>query len=295
VPTGLVPQSLASDGASLYWTANDIGFPGPGYAGLYRDGLFQMNWFGRASDLAVDSYGIVAWDALAGAPVLGLGGGSTVPLFTPTGQIRSLAIDPSNVYLTEWPGGGVGEGPTNLVAVSRFGSISSSYGFPASDRALTAVAVDPTISDVVMGTDSGAIRWMSFDGLSTDMYATGIEPPVALVVFHGYVGRGTVAPSTIAFWLGKSGNLFSMELPAGPVRNLTPDMPAHAVGELALVADSDGVYWVDSAYGMVAEWRALYDDVVVLSWPSSSPRRVAVMGSEVAWLEASGAVRSVAK
>lgn len=296
-------QDIASDGSTVYWLAT--GLTAGTQSQASDGGARTWTWVGRATRLEVDPWGMVAWDVILGAPVYAtdIPSGSPPAIFYPSGAIRSLSLDPAYAYLVE-AGGGPGETPNDLVAVPRIGGPSLGYQF-TTETTLTAVASErpsSTLTNIVVGSDQRNLRWVSWDGTASGSYASGVEAPVAMVVFEGFVGPSATTSSRVLFWLGATGGLFRKELPSGPVVTVVPPVATPST-YLDLHADADGIYWVDYTPGyqpFVAEWRAAYDDLLYLALgdPSNPPFRVAATGSGnpyVYWMHTDGSIYGVPK
>jgi hypothetical protein len=308
------PPDLGSDGASWYWMINDyLGVSGR--ASIFKDGLPGAQWVGYSSRIEVDALGAVLWSGRGGDSIWEVprGAAAATLLFTPNSGVRSLALDPGYAYFSELGSAAAGESAVDLVEIFRAQNATpgqmAGHKF-SGDVALTAVALEhPAAADsrAVVGTASGALRWLSYDLNTNGTYATGIEAPAALVAFTGLVGPGATTPQTLLFWVGETGNLFGKILPDGPVVNLT-GWRTSSTGSVDLFADGDGVYWVDSGFqgsnvgssgtwGLVGEWRASYDDVVILYLSATGrPTRVAANATQVAWIDGgTGAIWDVHK
>ena len=99
---------------------------------------------------------------------------------------------------------------------------------------------------------------------------------------------------TIAFWITATGDVFAKYLPSGPVHNVYQSPVGTSPAAVDIVADWNGVYWADSANAIVAGWRALQDDVVLLAYPAY-PTHITVRNAfEVVWSEG-GELRSTSK
>jgi hypothetical protein len=312
-----IPLDIAYDGTSLYWVVNDV--PSPGRVSLYRSGAHVVDWAGAAMRVEADAYGAVMWSTRTGDPILEWRTGDVVPtlLFTPTSAPRSMALDPGYAYFSEVGSTATHESAVDLIEIRREpNALPGSFFYKTftGDVGLGAVALESpgsSASRAIVGTDSGALRWVSYDLATSGTYASAVEAPLALAVYNGVVGGGTTIQS-IAFWLGASGNLYAKILPGGPVVPLvTWRIPSTAgAAGLDLHADAGGVYWVDAGfqganvnsaysgtYGIVGEWRAAYDDTIILHLSQTDrPIRVTADADQVVWLDGpTGGVYGVAK
>jgi hypothetical protein len=310
-PTGIPPTDVASDGLSFYWAACNVA---TGRVTLFKDGVAGVNFPGCATRIEADAYGVVLWSENSGQSIWEIRSGDLAPtlLFTPNSGVRSLALDPNYAYFSEFGAAAAGETATDLLEIRRQPTATpgSFYGHAfTGDGGLTAVALEQPLtaqSNVVVGTETGALRWLSYDLRSSGTWAAGIETPAAIAAYHGQFG-GVTTPRTIVFWVGDTGNLYGKILPDGPIVNLT-NWTRPSTGLVDIFADGDGVYWADSGfqaanvgssgtYGLVGEWRAAYDDVVVLYLsPTGRPAKVAATSTHVGWYDAgAGAIFDVHK
>lgn len=317
-PVGTNPADLAYDGTSLFLVLNNS--PAAGQVSLWQDGAPVLTWTGRANRVEADTSGAVVWSTLTGDSIWEYRAGDVVPtlLFAPTSAPRNMALDPSYAYFSELGSTATHESAVDLVEVKRAPNAQPGHFLAQTftgDVGIGGVALENPASSssrAIVGTDNGALRWVSWDLSQTGTYATSIEPPISLVVYTGLVGAGSTAIQSVAFWLAASGNLYAKVLPSGPVVHIVSwTFPSNAgAAGLDLHADAGGVYWVDAGfqganvnstfsgtYGLVGEWRAAHDDTVVLYLsPTGRPSRVTTRADEVLWIDASnGSVLSVAK
>jgi hypothetical protein len=274
-------------GAELYWLEEDPVVSGAG--GLHRltdlDLGILTPWvggLGAVDRLLVTTSDLFVSQSRVGGAVWKIVGGSPSAHYTPGGVVRAMALDQFFLYVTE-----SGPNPADLVNAPRDTGAPFSYEFVGAGGLAGVATLQPigTGTDrIVVGTESGTLQWVAYDLSTSGFYATGIATPVQIAVYRGDIG-GDGIQRTIAFWITQGGNVSGKVLPDGNVIPFTTwtEVPG-GTARMDIMADAHGMVWSDGLHGVVAEWRALQDDVLVLA-EGQSPGGVTATQDGVFWTD----------
>jgi hypothetical protein len=290
------PLDIDTDSSELFWIAEDPIFAGSG--GLHRladvAGGNTAPWvggLGAVDRLAVGAAEIFVSQGTSRGTVWKIAAGAASAHYTPGGVVRAMALDREYLYLTE-----TGPTPTLLMNVPRGAGTIYAHDFVGAGGLAGVATLDPAgTGRIVVGTETGALKWVSYDLTTEGTYATGIDPPVQVAVYRGEVGRDGV-PHEVAFWITRGGNVYAQDLPDGSVIPFTtwPEIGSPPA-RMDVFADARGMVWSDARNGVVAEWRAARDDVLLLA-AGQSPGGVTATQDLVIWTDTlAGELRWVAR
>lgn len=294
VVTGAVPIDLAVAPGGYFLIADGAG-------GSWGNGvLVRDDWIsglGTVDRLEVDASGNAYVSSLrdsqsAGGYIRYVARASTsaTHFFAPEGEVRSMAMSPYELWITTWGGTSALYEASDLLAVP-FSDPWASWDFDLG--ALAGVAYVEPLDQVVFGSEAGELVWFDVSTSTFDVYRSGLATPTQIAIFQGTIGEELI-PRTIAFWASEDdGSVRAMELPDGSVWTMWPPAGSPS-SRMDISADASGVYWSDFTNGVVAEWRAPYDDVVLLS-RGGNPLAVVGAADFVYWADLDGNVRSVPK
>jgi hypothetical protein len=296
VPSAVNAKALSATADRVVWLERSWGGDAA-VLGLLADGELLTTVPGWNDHVLADRQGALVWSDAAGRPIVNVDNGRVRrDIFTPTSPIRTLAADDSYALFAESGPTTGSEASTALLFAGRDAGSSGLYRFPGESPIVAAAVIDPWVpTTLLVATEAGALRWVDYLYRSDGISAAPVEPAVQLAVWRDDRGAGWSGEwsAAHAFWLDRSGNLWSRRVfPDGPLRRHTA-VVGPATGALSLAADADGVYWSDQGRGYVAEWRPAQDDVIHLYEDVANPP-VAVApptrSGRVHWLDSRGRI-----